>query len=99
MAKKKFTKKQEKERGEALMRIVVGIVSGIIFYVWMYVVGVFIIVNLIYTLIKGNRSKEIAEFCEIFSTQFYIFWRYITFVSNERPFPFESLKENMSKFE
>jgi hypothetical protein len=96
--KKKFTKKQEKERSEALMRILIGIVSGIIFYIWAYVILLFIIVNLIYTLIKGQRSKEISELCEIFNTQIYVFWRYITFVSNERPFPFESLTENFSEF-
>ena len=99
--KRKLTKKEEKEkaeRNEALMRIVVGIVSGIIFYVWAYVILLFIIVNLIYTLIKGQKSKDIAELCEIFNTQIYVFWRYMTFVSNERPFPFESLTENFSEF-
>jgi hypothetical protein len=96
---KKFNKKQEAERSEALMRIVVGIVSGIIFYVWAYVIGVFIIVNLVYTLIKGQKSKEVAKLCENFNTQLYYFWRYMTFVSNTRPFPFESLAKDISKVE
>jgi hypothetical protein len=97
--KKKFTKKQEKERGEALMRIVVGIVSGIILYVWGYVILLFFIINLIYTLIKGNRMRELADMSEIWSTQMYTFYKYMTFMTNTRPFPFESLEPSMNKFE
>ena len=98
MAGKKKSLKQEAERSEALMRIVIGFVSGIILYFWTYVIFAFIVVNLVYTLIKGKRSKEIAELCETYNTQLYVFWRYMTFVSNERPFPFESLTKNLSKF-
>ena len=98
MAGKKKSLKQEAERSEALMRIIVGFVSGIILYIWAYIIFAFIVVNLVYTLIKGKRSKEIAELCETYNTQLYVFWRYMTFVSNERPFPFESLTKNLSKF-
>ena len=99
---KKLNKKEaakRTERNESLMRILVGIVSGIIFYVWAYVVILFSIVNFIYTLIKGERSKDIAGLCETFNTQIYFFWRYMTFVSNKRPFPFERLEKDLSKFE
>jgi hypothetical protein len=97
--KKKFSKKQEKERGEALMRIVVGVVSGIILYVWAYVIILFFIINLIYTIIKGKRMKELAEMSEIFNTQAYTFYRYMTFGTNKKPFPFEPLEKEMNKFE
>jgi hypothetical protein len=96
---KKNIKKQEMERKEALMRIVIGIISGIIIYIWTYIIFAFIIANLFYTLIKGRRSKDISYLCEIYNTQIYSFWRYMTFVSNKRPFPFENLMKNMSKFE
>jgi hypothetical protein len=95
-----MSKKSEKsERKEALMRIVVGIVSGIIFYFWTYVIVAFMVVNFFYTLIKGNRSKDLANLCEIYNSQVYSFYKYMTFVSNQRPFPFESLAKNISKFE
>jgi hypothetical protein len=97
--KKKFSKKQEKERGEALMRIVVGIVSGVIIYVWAYLIALFFIINLIYTIIKGNRMRELAEMSEIWNTQAYTFYRYMTFTTNTRPFPFESLEKSMNRFE
>lgn len=99
MAKGKKNKKKEMERSEALMRIVVGLVGGIIFYVWTYVIGIFVLVNLVYTLIKGEKSKDLAKLCETYNTQIYYYFRYMTFVSNERPFPFESLRKDLSKVE
>jgi hypothetical protein len=87
------------ERNEALMRIVVGIISGIIIGVWRILIKVFALVNLLITLFSGKRSKELAELCEIWNTQVYIFLRYMTFVSNKKPFPFNALKKNLSKFE
>jgi len=92
-------KKEQKERGEALMRILVGIVSGVILYVWWYVVILFSIINFIYTLIVGKRMKELANMSEIWNTQFYNFIKYMSFLSNKRPFPFEQLEKEMSKFE
>jgi hypothetical protein len=92
-------KSEESERSESLMRIVVGVISGIIFYLWTYAIGAFILVNFFYTLIKGQRSKDVANLCEIYNSQIYSFWKYMTFVSNKRPFPFENMTKNISKFE
>ncbi len=86
------------ERTEALMRIVVGIVSGIILGVWQYFIVALFVVNFIYTLFSGKRLKELAEMSEVWNTQWYIFQRYIIFESNRRPFPFTKLERSMSKF-
>jgi len=86
------------ERIEALMRIVVGIVSGIILGLWKALIQILGIVHWIIVIITKKRNKDIAEFSEIWNTQIYIFLRYMTFVTNERPFPFESLTKNFSKF-
>ena len=86
------------ERKEALMRLVVGVVSGIIFGVWKYLIIVLTIFNFTYTLFSGKRLKEFATMCEVWNTQWYVFQRYLIFVSNERPFPFNSLTKSMSKF-
>ena len=86
------------ERTEILMRIVVVIVSGIILGVWRWFILVLCVVNWIYTLFAGRRMKELAELSEIWNTQMYTFLRYLTLVSNKRPFPFESLEKNISKF-
>ena len=87
------------ERAEALMRILVGIVSGIILGVWKTLVQIIGIINWIIAILTGERNKGLAEFCEIWNTQIYIFLRYMTFVSNKRPFPFSALEKNISKFE
>ncbi|MBS3071070.1 DUF4389 domain-containing protein [Candidatus Pacearchaeota archaeon] len=87
------------ERIEALMRIIVTIVSGIILSVWKWFVTVLIVINFFFTLFAGRRLKEVAELSEIWNTQWYIFQRYIIFVSNKRPFPFRKLEKSMSKYE
>ena len=86
------------ERTEALMRIIVLIVSGIILVVWRYLIVALMIVNFIYTLFVGKRIREIANMSEIWNTQWYTFQRYLIFLRNERPFPFRSLTKNMSEF-
>ena len=86
------------ERTETLMRIPVIILSGIILGIWKMLIYIFIIINFTWTLISGNRMRDLAEFSEIWNTQVYVFLRYITFVSNQRPMPFNKLTKNMSKW-
>ncbi|MGD9276173.1 MAG: DUF4389 domain-containing protein [Candidatus Pacearchaeota archaeon] len=95
---KKEDEKKKTERIEVLMRILIAIVSGIVLEVWGYLICVIIVIHLFYTLFTGRRNKEFAEICEIWTTQIYVFIRYIAFMTNERPFPFNSLTKRMSKF-
>ena len=81
------------ERKEAWMRIVVGIISGIIIGLWKVLVEVISIFHWIYVIFTGKRSKDIAEFCNIWTTQAYRFVRYMTFTTNSKPFPFSELGE------
>jgi uncharacterized protein YqhQ len=99
MANKKSKKKSEwNEKKEAWMRIPILIVSGIILFVWRYFIVVLMIVNFFYTIFKNKRLKELAEMSEIWNTQWYVFQRYMIFLTNERPFPFTSLNKNRSNF-
>ncbi len=93
MAVKKFS-----ERKEAWFRIIVLIVSGVILGIWKALTQILAIVNWFITVFSGKRNKELADFCEYWNTEIYKFIRYITFVSNKRPFPFSNM-ERMSKFE
>ena len=86
------------ERSEAWMRIVVGIVSGIILGIWKILIQVLAIIHWIIVVFSGKRNDGLADFCEIWNSQLYIFLRYMMFVSNKRPFPFTKLAGNMSKF-
>jgi len=90
--------KKKAERIEALMRIFVGIVSCIILGLWRGVIQILGVVHWLMVLITGKRNRGISKFCEIWNTQMYVFLRYMTFVTNERPFPFESLTKNYTKF-
>jgi sorbitol-specific phosphotransferase system component IIC len=90
-------KKSVNERLEVLMRIVVLIVSGIVLGIWRYFIVVLAIINYIVTLVSGERMTNLARMSEIWNTQMYIFLRYVTMVSNERPFPFEELSKDISK--
>lgn len=87
------------EQKEALMRIVVRIVTGIILGIWRGLTQILAIVNFFIVLFTKKRNKELAELCEVWNMQIYVFLKYMTFVSNKRPFPFSKLEERMSRFE
>jgi hypothetical protein len=86
------------ERKEAWFRIAVFIVSGIVLSVWKLLVTLLGAINWLIVVFSGKRNREMALFCEYWNTEIYKFLRYMTFVSNKRPFPFSNL-ERISKFE
>lgn len=86
------------ERTEAFVRIIVLIISGIILSIWKMLIQFLAIVHWVMVIITGKRNKDLANFSEIWNTQIYVFLRYITFVTNKRPFPFDVIEKNMTKF-
>ena len=86
------------ERKEGWFRIIVAIVTGIILSVWKILVVVLGVVNWFIVIFSGKRNKELAMFCESWNTELYKFTRYLTVVTNRKPFPFTNM-ERMSKFE
>ncbi|MBT7102638.1 DUF4389 domain-containing protein [archaeon] len=92
MAKKKSEKK------EAWMRIVVGIVSGIILDIWGALIFILAVLNWIITVFSGKRDRGVANFCEYWSSEMYRYLRYMTFATNQRPFPFSEMVR-LNKFE
>lgn len=87
------------ERKEAWMRIVVGIVSGIVLGLWKMLITLIGIIHWFIVVFSGKRNRNLAEFCENWNTQTYTYVLYMTFMTNQRPFPFNGLKKTMSKFE
>ena len=79
------------ERKELFMRIVVGVVSGIIVYVWFFLIKVFVVIHFLAVLFTNKRNKNLAEFSNYWNTQLYKYVRYMTFTTNEKPFPFSDL--------
>ena len=79
------------EKREAWFRILVCIVSGIILNVWKMLVVVLAVVNWFIVVFSGKRDKGLANFCEYWNSEIYRFVRYMTFETNERPFPFSEM--------
>ncbi len=88
----------KRERKEAWFRILIAIISGIILKLWGVAVFVVAIINWFIALFSAKRHKGLAEFCEPWNTEMYKYMRYLTAVSNKRPFPFSDI-ERLSKFE
>lgn len=76
---------------EVWMRIPIGIVSGVILKVWSCFVFVFALVQFI-LLLLDKKEKEFSNMFSLFAEQVYCFFKYITFISEEKPFPFSELK-------
>lgn len=83
------------ERSEALWRILVGIIVGIIYSIWTNIAQLVAIVHWFYVLIAGKRSKDLAEFNNHWATYSYKFFRYSGFSTNVRPWPFTELGKPM----
>ncbi|MBS3073127.1 DUF4389 domain-containing protein [Candidatus Pacearchaeota archaeon] len=94
----KYSKPKMSERKEAWFRIIVAIISGIILGIWKILVIVLLVLNWIIVVFSGKRNKGMADICEYWNTETYKYIRYLTFVSNKRPFPFSEV-ERMTKFE
>ena len=95
--KNKKPVKRTSERAEAFIRIFVAIISGIILAIWRYFIIIIGIVNWLIVVFSGKRNQDLAELSEYWNTEMYKYIRYLTFVSNIRPFPFSNV-ERMSKF-
>lgn len=89
--------KKISERKEALFRILVFIITGIILGIWRYLIFVLFIIHWFITIFSGKRNKDLAELSEYWNSELYRYFRYLTFVSNERPFPFNNVVR-ISKF-
>lgn len=76
------------ERLEALMRIPVAIVTGIILEIWEVFIIVGGILHLVLVLITGKRVRSLAKFSNLYATVQYSFIRYVYFADSKRPFPF-----------
>lgn len=79
------------ERNEALMRIIVAIISGVILGIWRGLVQLLVFFHWIVVLVTGERIRGISEFCHIWNLQMYAYLKYLTFVTNTRPFPFADM--------
>jgi hypothetical protein len=81
------------ERNEALIRIPVCVVTGVVLGTWRGLIQILSVFHWIYILIANKRIKGLARFCHIWNCQIYAFLKYMTFATNKRPFPFSELSK------
>jgi len=85
-----------KNKRDIWMRIPVFILSGAIIHVWAFFICIFALVQLILKLLGEKQEAEFTHISSMFCNQVYIFFKYITFLSEEKPFPWGKL-ENKKK--
>jgi len=73
------------ERVEALLRIPLAVLYGIIIYLLNFVVSLVVVLQFFYTLILGNRHRGMARFSNTYASFLYHVNRYLLFATNERP--------------
>ncbi len=93
-----MAKAKVNERIELLWRILIALISGLVLAVWRWVIVFVAIIQWFGVLFSGQRNKDLAEFCEYWNSETYRYIKYLTFVTNERPFPFNPLRV-LSKYE
>jgi len=79
------------------MRIPVFLLSGMILHVWGFFVLIFSIVQFVLILTERKTEKEFLNISSMFCSQIYCFFKYITFLSEEKPFPWGKLKKEKIK--
>lgn len=95
-----MTKKKKKlipERKEVWMRIPIFIVSGFILHVWGCFIAIFALAQFIIILVEKKSNKELLRMSKVYLIQLYVFVKYVTFLSDDRPFPFGDLEKEIEK--
>ena len=83
------------ERKEAFMRIIIGIVSGIILGLWKVLVVAVSVYHWFSILFTKKRNPGISSFGNGWIGYVYSYYRYMTFSTNKRTFPFGDLKKEL----
>jgi len=81
--------KSKKERKNILWRLIVFIISGIVLDIWAYAVAIVLLINWFVVIFSGKRNKELGYFCSLWAMEITRFVKYLSFETNEKPFPFK----------
>ncbi len=91
MKKNSKSKKENKFVSNLLVRVLIVILSGIIFHIWTYIIFAVFVIQLIIFIIKQEANQDLKKFSEIWIKSITNYFRYALFISNERPFPFNNI--------
>ncbi|HEX6998867.1 MAG TPA: DUF4389 domain-containing protein [Gammaproteobacteria bacterium] len=76
-------------RGSTWLRLLFMIVMVVLYAVSRVVTGVVIVLQFCFVLFTGSTNARLLELGQSLATYTYQLIRYLTFVSDERPFPFD----------
>jgi len=85
------TPKKNKRAENILWRLLVFIISGIVLDIWGYVVFIMLLVNWFVVIFSKKRNTDIGIFCNYWAAEIKRFVRYLSFETEEKPFPFNEL--------
>jgi hypothetical protein len=77
------------KRRSTWLRLLFMIVLWVLYQVAEFVVGVVIIVQFLWVLFTGKKNVGLVEFGASLSTYVYQILAYLTFTTEQRPFPFD----------
>jgi len=97
--KLKKERKLSPKKRETWMRIPIFFVSGFILDIWGFFILIFALVQFILLLAEKKTNNELSRMCSVYLIQLYTFMKYITFLSDKRPFPFGNLEKEIEKKE
>ena len=85
------SKRTKKQTNDILWRLLVFIISGIVLDIWGWVVFIFLLVNWFIVIFSGKRNNDIGMFSNYWAAEVQRFVKYLSFETNEKPFPFNEL--------
>jgi hypothetical protein len=71
------------------LRLIFMIVFAVFFEVTRLVIGVVVVVQFLHVLLTGERNARLKDFGQSLAAYAYQVVRYLTFNTEERPFPFD----------
>jgi hypothetical protein len=76
------------------LRILYMVLFAVILYLVMLVVTVVVVVQLLFALITGKPSEDVADFASDLTQYVYRIVAFLTYTDDRRPFPFNSWGED-----
>lgn len=86
--------KRNMSAGQTWTRLVFMIGFAIILYVTLALYAVFVVVQFLFVLFTGERNAKLIRFGDILCQYINHMLRFISYTSDEKPFPFSDLPES-----
>ncbi|WP_347329540.1 DUF4389 domain-containing protein [Marinimicrobium locisalis] len=79
--------------GEHWLRLVYMLLFAVLVHVASFVMGVIIVLQFLFALLSGSANKNLRDFGESLALYIYRVLQFLTYVREEKPFPFSDWPE------